>query len=302
MLDNSLMFGNGKGGVGKTSIAANVAGLAARSGWNVLTIDLDPQGNLGSDLGYKQQGLSDDGEGLLQAVVTGKPLSPITNVRTNLDSIAAGSATTDLLAVITNRRSVDPSAIRDMARVLDPISRSYDLVVIDSPPAGGVAVDAALAAARWLVIPVKFDDGSIDGLELMARQFGAAKSTVNPDLELLGVALFDFSTAGTTIRREVRAQLEAELGGAAPVLRSVVRRAERAAYDMRRSGILAHEYRAQAAESKERISVAERIRRSKAGNPVAAFSSAAEGLAADYAEMTAELLLSLGDMHTQVRP
>lgn len=296
------MFGNGKGGVGKTSIAANVAGLAARSGWNVLTIDLDPQGNLGSDLGYKQQGLSDDGEGLLQAVVTGKPLSPITNVRTNLDSIAAGSATTDLLAVITNRRSVDPSAIRDMARVLDPISRSYDLVVIDSPPAGGVAVDAALAAARWLVIPVKFDDGSIDGLELMARQFGAAKSTVNPDLELLGVALFDFSTAGTTIRREVRAQLEAELGGLAPVLRSVVRRAERAAYDMRRSGLLAHEYQASAAESKERISVAERIRRSKAGNPVASFSSAAEGLAGDYAEMTAELLLSLGDMHTRVRP
>ena len=44
MLDNALMFGNGKGGVGKTSLAANVAGLAAQSGWRVLTIDLDPQG------------------------------------------------------------------------------------------------------------------------------------------------------------------------------------------------------------------------------------------------------------------
>ncbi len=301
MLDNALMFGNGKGGVGKTSLAANVAGLAAQSGWRVLTIDLDPQGNLGSDLGYKQQGLGDDGEGLLDAVVRGNPISPITHVRDGLDSIAAGHATTDLLAVINNRRSVDAKAIGDLAEVLLPISRSYDLVVIDSPPAGGVAVDAALAAARWLVIPVKFDDGSIDGLELMARQFGAARSTVNPDLELLGVALFDFSTGATAIRREVRAQLSADLDGVAPVLKSVVRRAERAAYDMRRMGILAHEYQAKASDSHERISIAERIRRSRAGQPVEQFSSAAGGLAEDYAKLATELLLSLGDLHSQVR-
>lgn len=300
MLANALMFGNGKGGVGKTSIAANVAGLAARSGWKVLTIDLDPQGNLGSDLGYKQQGLSDDGEGLLQALVTGRPVSPIVGVRPHLDSIAAGASTSDVWAVISTRRSVDPQTISDLARVLDPISRAYDLVVIDSPPAGGVAVDAALAASRWLVIPVKFDDGSIDGLELMARQFGAARSTVNPDLELLGVALFDFSTAGTVIRREVRAQLTAELGGAAPVLKSVIRRAERAAYDMRRSGLLAYEYQAKATESSERISVADRIRRSRAGQPVEQFSSAAGGLAEDYAKLATELLLSLDDLHSQV--
>ncbi|MBK5267864.1 MAG: ParA family protein, partial [Acidimicrobiia bacterium] len=206
-MNNALMFGNGKGGVGKTSLAANVAGLAAHAGWRVLTVDLDPQGNLGSDLGYKQDGLGDEGEGLLQAVVAGRPVSPITNVRPRLDSIPAGQATTDLWAVINNRRSVDSEAIADLDVVLGPISQAYDLVVIDSPPAGGVAVDAALSASRWLVIPVKFDDGSIDGLELMARQFASAKATVNPALQLLGVALFDFSTAGTAIRREVRAQL-----------------------------------------------------------------------------------------------
>ena len=300
MLDNAIMFGNGKGGVGKTSIAANVAGLAAQSGWKVLAVDLDPQGNLGSDLGYKQQGLGDEGEGLLQAVVSGTPVSPLTNVRRNLDAIAAGHATNDLWAVVNNRRSVDPDAVGDLARVLDPISRAYDLVVIDSPPAGGIAVDAALSMTRWLVIPVKFDDGSIDGLELMARQFGAIKESVNPDLTLLGVALFDFSTAGTAIRREVRAQLVAELGDAAPVLKSVIRRAERAAYDMRRAGTLAHEYQVKASEAATRFSVGERIRRSRAGNPVEQFSSAAGGLADDYAKLTTELLLSLGDLHHQV--
>jgi cellulose biosynthesis protein BcsQ len=299
-MNNALMFGNGKGGVGKTSLAANVAGLAANAGWRVLAVDLDPQGNLGSDLGYKQDGLGDEGEGLLQAIVAGRPISPITNVRPRLDAIAAGRATTDVWAVVNNRRSVDADAIGDLATILDPISRAYDLVVIDSPPAGGVAVDAALAASRWLVIPVKFDDGSIDGLELMARQFGAARSSVNPDLELLGVALFDFSTAGTAIRREVRAQLTADLGGIAPVLKSVIRRAERAAYDMRRNGLLAHEYQAKAVESSQRISIAERIRMSRSGQAAPQYSSAAGGLAEDYAKLTTELLLSLGDLHSRV--
>ncbi|MDH3193815.1 MAG: ParA family protein [Acidimicrobiia bacterium] len=299
-MNNALMFGNGKGGVGKTSLAANVAGLAAHAGWRVLAVDLDPQGNLGSDLGYKQDGLGDEGEGLLQAIVAGRPISPITNVRPRLDAIAAGRSTTDVWAVVNNRRSVDAEAIGDLATVLDPLSRAYDLVVIDSPPAGGVAVDAALAASRWLVIPVKFDDGSIDGLELMARQFGAAKSTVNPALELLGVALFDFSTAGTAIRREVRTQLTADLGGIAPVLKSVIRRAERAAYDMRRTGLLAHEYQAKAVESNQRVSIAERIRLSRAGQAAPQYSSAADGLAEDYAKLATELLLSLGDLHSRV--
>lgn len=299
-MNNALMFGNGKGGVGKTSLAANVAGLAAHAGWRVLTVDLDPQGNLGSDLGYKQDGLGDEGEGLLQAVVAGRPVSPITNVRPRLDSIPAGQATTDLWAVINNRRSVDSEAIADLDVVLGPISQAYDLVVIDSPPAGGVAVDAALSASRWLVIPVKFDDGSIDGLELMARQFASAKATVNPALQLLGVALFDFSTAGTAIRREVRAQLTAELGGVAPVIKSIIRRAERAAYDMRKNGLLAHEYQAKAVESHERVSIAERIRMSRSGNAAPQYSSAAGGLAEDYAKLTTELLLSLGDLHSRV--
>ena len=60
-MHNVIAFANGKGGVGKTSLTANVAGLAADAGWRVLAVDLDPQGNLGSDLGYDQTDKGDDG-------------------------------------------------------------------------------------------------------------------------------------------------------------------------------------------------------------------------------------------------
>ncbi len=62
MIPNSILVLNGKGGVGKTSLTANLAGLAALSGWRVLAVDLDPQGNLGRDLGYL--GDADDGQTL----------------------------------------------------------------------------------------------------------------------------------------------------------------------------------------------------------------------------------------------
>lgn len=295
------MFGNGKGGVGKTSICANVAGLAAQSGWRTLVVDLDPQGNLGSDLGYKQKGLSDEGESLFNAVVSGHSLQPLRDVRANLDAIPAGHATKDLFTALTNRRTIDPRSIRDVLRVLEPLEDLYDLVLIDSPPAGGIAVDAALAASHWLVIPVKFDDGSLDGLELMARQFGDIQKSVNPDLSLLGVSLFDFSTQGTVIRAEVRRQLMDELQGGAPVFKSIIRRSERAAYDMRRAGVLAHEYYQKAEAAKQRLSIADRIKRSQQGQPIDRHSTAAGGLAEDYKKLTTEILLSLGDVAHGVR-
>lgn len=290
MIANSLCIANGKGGVGKTSITANLAGVAALGGWRVLAIDLDPQGNLGSDLGYKQKGRGDEGDSLARAVLEGAPIEPLREVRPRLDVVPAGAKTVDLEALLTSRRVADPARIRDLGAALAPLTARYDLTLLDCPPATGVMVDAALAAARWLAIPVKFDDGSIDGLELMARHFGAIRRAFNPTLELMGVILFDFSTASTRIRQEVRATLDLELGGIAPVFETVIRKSERGAYDMRRRGLLAYEYEAAAIDSQRKVSVGERIRSSRQGNPVEAFSAAAGGLAEDYTNLANEIL------------
>ena len=56
MLEQAIAIANGKGGVGKSSPVANIAAIAAASNWRVLIVDLDPQGNVGSDLGYKHRG------------------------------------------------------------------------------------------------------------------------------------------------------------------------------------------------------------------------------------------------------
>lgn len=293
---HAVCFGNGKGGVGKTSICANVAGVAAATGWRVLAVDLDHQANLGNDLGYKDAGTDDDGHGLADAVMHGRPLQPIRDVRPGLDVLPAGSHLNRLWRWMGS----DPvTRITRLDEAIQPLAAAYDVVMIDSPPAGGIAVDAALAAAHWLVIPVKADEASLDGLELMARQFATARRA-NPALELAGVAMFDFSMQGSAIRREVRRSLMQDLNGIAPVYRSFIRRSDRSAVDMRRSGLLAHEYATEAATQRQAVSVSQRIKAARAGTPVRSYSTAAEGLAEDYRKLAGEILLSLGDLADKV--
>jgi cellulose biosynthesis protein BcsQ len=83
------MLFNGKGGVGKSSIAANLAGLVALGGWKVLVVDLDKQGNLARDFGCMDR--SDDGEAVLRAAVSGTSVAPVKGVRPNIDFIPGGS-------------------------------------------------------------------------------------------------------------------------------------------------------------------------------------------------------------------
>lgn len=92
-----VVVAQGKGGVGKTSLTANVAGLAALAGHRVLAVDLDQQGNLARDLGYEPG----DGERLLQAVVAGQPVPVVPNVRPGLDVVPGGPATGDLLVLLS---------------------------------------------------------------------------------------------------------------------------------------------------------------------------------------------------------
>src|SRR5918911_1735859 len=84
VLQQAISVINGKGGTGKTSIVANLAGLFAAADYRILAVDLDPQGNLGRDLGYLE--VSDAGQSLFSAVMTpgATPLVPLRDVRPGL--------------------------------------------------------------------------------------------------------------------------------------------------------------------------------------------------------------------------
>src|SRR5450759_2318842 len=136
---------NGKGGAGKTSVTANVAGLVANSGFRVLVVDMDPQGNLAEDFGYTGSDIDDEGQALSAALAFGQPVRPVENVRPNLDVLIGGHHL-DVAAAALAVAKDQTKARLSLAHVLEPIAGEYDLIFIDCPP-GIEALQTAAAAA-----------------------------------------------------------------------------------------------------------------------------------------------------------
>jgi cellulose biosynthesis protein BcsQ len=291
MLSQAIAISNAKGGVGKTSLVANIGVVAANSGWQVLLVDLDPQGNLGADLGYRHDGSSDEGAGLARALRLGEALEPLVMVRRNLDVVPGGAETAELAESFRSGHGTLDGAVAAMAQAFAPLAEDYDLILFDCPPGDGVLGRLGLALSRALVVPVKMDAGSLDGLELMARRYTAVTASgINPFLELLGIVLFDVGLQATALRRQLVEEIRTDFGGDVRVFDSAIRHSQRAAFDMRREGFTALEYETVASED-QRLRM-ELLRRGGTSLRDAgpARSASASGLATDYVALANEVL------------
>ncbi|WP_108720324.1 ParA family protein [Miniimonas sp. S16] len=229
---------NGKGGVGKTTLVANVAGLLARSGYRVLAVDVDPQGNLGLDLGFADTERDDAGRSLTSALLGLGGVEILRDVREGLDVIVGGSALHHAAAALASSNRGEP---RDaLARVLAPIAGEYDLVVVDCPPGNESLQTAAIAAARWAIVPAKADEGTARGLTEIAHRLENVLD-INPDLDLLGVALFDVEKSATRVEESARRMIAETVGSEDAVFTASIRHSIAVAQQVRQRGVLVHE-------------------------------------------------------------
>ncbi|MGD9531395.1 MAG: ParA family protein [Pseudonocardia sp.] len=238
---------NDKGGVGKTSIAANLGGQFAGAGYRCLLVDLNRQANLADDLGYRGSEGDDQGAGLLAAVIAGTPLRPLVDVRPDLDVVCGGSRLEDLTPVMVSRlQHHGRGAFTVLGDVLAPVAGGYDIVFVDCPPESTILSDLALAAARWVLMPTKTDVGGLVGIGLVAQRFALARE-INERLGLLGVVLFGTGSRSRAIHAEAGTAIDRAFGDTSPRFRTTIRHAERTAQDARRLGKLAHELEIEAA-------------------------------------------------------
>ena len=294
-----VAIANGKGGVGKTTLTAGLAGQLAADGHRVLVVDTDPQGNLGRDLGY---GLHEGGS-LALAITHGMALDVLRDVRERLDVVPGGPALWDVAPAFT-ARGARGASLPGLRPALDRVrperakaergktergKTDYDLVLVDTPPGEPILQELVFAAADFLIIPSRSDEASLDGLVVVAQRFAAARA-VNPGLTLLGVVLFGARAGSTRLHGRVRSALEETLGGAAPVFDASIRYLESAAVDMRSRGLLPYELRA--AHETETVARIDRLRTgaSGRGDPLLSRNSSVARLAGDYADLADEVL------------
>ena len=156
---------NLKGGVAKTATAVNVAAiLASDYKQRVLLVDADSQCNTTEFFGC------DPGYGNLAEVLRQK---------------SGGAAFAVSSIMHTNFPGIDLLAGDDSLMDLDLTKNSYDVCLVDCPPAFNAASAAALMAADEVIIPIKLDAFSLRGMTNLIRQIHNMRA-INPKLKLAG--------------------------------------------------------------------------------------------------------------------
>lgn len=293
----SVVVANAKGGVGKTTVTANLAAAAARRGETVLAVDLDPQGNLAVEFGIEDH---DEGKSLLAAAMDLGPLQPVPTGREGLSYVAAGENTSRLADMAFLESKGDPAGLARMIRVaLEPFVADGVTIYIDPPPAAAqMLADAALMLGEWLLIPTKRDRGSLNGVPKMLKRILEMNDGAEDLIKPIGVVLFAMNPRATVMIRQIRDELETQLDGAFPVLDSIIRSAEKAERDSKNAGIVAHEY-AQLATETEIMPWYEAVKNGVKDRLT--FASNAAALAQDYESLAAEVQRLIDPLPAEVR-
>ncbi|HEX3241641.1 MAG TPA: AAA family ATPase [Solirubrobacterales bacterium] len=174
-----IAFANQKGGVAKTTTTLNLAVAFSESGYRVLCIDLDPQGNL-----TMSQGIDPDKveKSLYDVLVNDMPISEVIQHR----EIDIAVASIDL-AGAEIAMSTKIGRERSLEKALKEVSADYDFVCIDTPPSLGLLTINALTAATKVIVPVQCEYLSMRGLVQLQNTLKMIQENLNPDVTIEGI-------------------------------------------------------------------------------------------------------------------
>jgi chromosome partitioning protein len=197
-----IAIANQKGGVGKTTTSVNLSAALAYLGQETLLIDLDPQANATSGLGFNKNTID-------------PTIYPVLLEEVAMERAIFQSKMENLDVVCSNKEltGAEIELVSGLAResrlksALIPIKSIYRFIIIDCPPSLSLLTLNALNAADKLLIPVQSEYYALEGLAQLMDTFQKVRSALNPQLELEGGVLTMYDSR-ISLSNQVRAEVE----------------------------------------------------------------------------------------------
>jgi chromosome partitioning protein len=178
-LGQVIAFANQKGGVAKTTSTLNLGVAMKEKGFNVLAVDLDPQGNLTMSQGWNPDEIE---RSMFDVLVHKLPIEEIireAELDVAVSSIDLAGAELALSSMIGRERALE--------KALVSVRPKYDYILIDTPPSLGLLTINALVASNGVIVPVQCEYLSLRGLVQLQNTLSMIRENLNPDVDIQGI-------------------------------------------------------------------------------------------------------------------
>ncbi len=201
-----LAVTNQKGGVGKTTTAVNLTAALAELGKQVLLIDIDPQANATSSLGFDKRAIETS---IYSCLMNDRPLESVITL-TNWMRLDLAPANPALAGAEIELVEVPMRAYR-LRTLLQAVRERYEFVLIDCPPSLSLLTVNALTAADGVLIPVQCEYLALEGLSQLMTTIDLVRRGINPSLKIEGVVMTMYD-ARTHLSQQVVAEVRKFFG------------------------------------------------------------------------------------------
>lgn len=197
-----ISYSNQKGGVGKTTTCVNMAAYLAQAGKKVLLIDLDPQGNATTGLGFQKSSLK---KSVYNVIIEGEPVrdNVLDTVLPNLFILPANIDLAGAEVDLVYKKNRD----KVLRAALEPVKSAYDYLLIDCPPSLGLLTINALAASDSAIIPIQSEYYALEGLSQLMNTIKLVQQHLNRSLKVEGVVLTMYD-GRSLIAKQIAAEIK----------------------------------------------------------------------------------------------
>lgn len=198
-----IAVANQKGGVGKTTTAINLSAALVDDGYNVLIVDLDPQGNASTGLGLH---MKDRNVTTYDLLLEDADLDDVIHT-TSVDGLWIAPATTDLSSADIELVSNEKRSFLLHDALRQPAIDKYELdfILIDCPPSLSLLTVNGMVAADSVLVPLQSEFYALEGLSQLMLTIREVRQSANPTLRIEGVVLTMFDG-----RNNLSLQVEAD--------------------------------------------------------------------------------------------